>query len=106
MASAAVDSPLNESRSRSHSFNGDQDQNDADLFGDEDANDAPVGHRKLDDSELDSGDDLGRSERLEDAGEDAHELEDRHEYTEKKWLPRTIGRLQAPEAENEEVSGE
>ena len=103
MASAAVDNPLNESPSRSHSFDGDQEQDDADLFGDEDASDAPTGHRKLDDSELDSGDDIGRDERLEDAGEDEHDVERRQDSIEKKWLPRTIARLRAPEGDNEEV---
>jgi RNA polymerase-associated protein LEO1 len=103
MASTTIDSPLDESRSRSHSFNSDQEQDDADLFGDEEAGDVSIGHRKLDDSELDSGDDLGRNDRLEDAAEDTQDFDGRHAYTTKKFLPKTIGRLQAPEANNEEV---
>jgi hypothetical protein len=103
MTSAAIDSPLDESRSRSRSFIDDQDQDDADLFGDEDAGDVPTGHRKIDDSELDSGDDLGRNDRLDKAGEDTQDFDDRHAYTEKKFLPKTIGRLHTPEADNEEV---
>ena len=106
MASAAVDSPLDESRSRSHSFHGDQDQDDADLFGDEDAGDVSIGRRKLDDSELDSGDDLERHDGLEDAGEDTQEFDDLHAYATKRWLPRTIARLRAPEADNDEVGCE
>lgn len=98
-----MDSPLDESRSRSRSFVDDQDRDDADLFGDEDTGDVASGPRKVDDSELDSGDDLGRNDRLDDAGEDAQDFEDRHTYTEKKFLPKTIGRLRAPEADNEEV---
>jgi hypothetical protein len=104
MASATVDSPLAHSPSQSRSFNSDQEQDDADLFGDEDAGDAPVSHRKLDDSELDSGDDIGRNDRLEDGAEDTQDFDDRHSYSTKKFLPRTIGRLRAPEADNEEVS--
>jgi hypothetical protein len=103
MASAAIDSPLDESRSRSGSFIDDQEQDDADLFGDEDADDVPTSHRKLDDSELDSGDDLERNDRREDDVEDTQDFDDRHAYTEKKFLPKTIGRLNAPEADNEEV---
>jgi hypothetical protein len=104
MASATVDSPLAHSRSQSRGFDSDQEQDDADLFGDEDAGDAPVSHRKLDDSELDSGDDIGRNDRLEDGAEDTQDFDDRHSYSTKKFLPRTIGRLRAPEADNEEVS--
>jgi hypothetical protein len=103
MASAAIDSPLDESRSQSRSFNGDQEQDDADLFGDEDAGDVSIDHRKLDDSELDSGDDLGRNDRLEDAAEDTQDFDDHHAHTEKKFLPKTVGRLRAPEADNDEV---
>jgi RNA polymerase-associated protein LEO1 len=104
MASATVDSPLAHSPSQSRSFNSDQEQDDADLFGDEDAGDAPFSHRKLDDSELDSGDDIGRNDRLEDGAEDTQDLDDRHSYSTKKFLPKTIGRLRAPEADNGEVS--
>jgi RNA polymerase-associated protein LEO1 len=104
MASAAVDSPLAHSPSQSRSFDSDQEQDDADLFGDEDAGDAPVSHRKLDDSELDSGDDIGRNDRLEDGAEDTQDFDDHHSYSTKKFLPKTIGRLRAPEADNEEVS--
>jgi RNA polymerase-associated protein LEO1 len=104
MASAAVDTPSDESRSRSHSFIDDQDQDDADLFGDDDAGEVPSGHRKLDDSELDSGDDLGRNDRREDtAEEETQDLGGRHAYSEKRFLPKTIGRLRAPEADNEEL---
>jgi hypothetical protein len=103
MASAAIDNPLDESRSRSGSFIDDQEQDDADLFGDEEAGDEPTSHRKLDDSELDSGDDLERNDRREEDAEDTQDFGDRHAYTEKKFLPKTIGRLNAPEVDNEEV---
>jgi RNA polymerase-associated protein LEO1 len=104
MASATVDSPLAHSPSQSRSFNSDQEQDDADLFGDEDTGDAPVSHRKLDDSELDSGDDIGRNDRLEDGAEDTQDFDDRRSFSTKKFLPKTIGRLRTPEADNDEVS--
>ena len=104
MASATVDSPLTHSPSQSRSFNSDQEQDDADLFGDEDAGDAPVSHRKLDDSELDSGDDIGRNDRLEDGAEDTQDFDGHRSFSTKKFLPKTIGRLRTPEADNDEVS--
>ena len=59
------------------------------------------GTRKLDDEELDSGDDEERRDRLAEtveAGDDTQGMEE-----EFRFVPTTIGRIQAPETVNDEV---
>ena len=80
---AAVQMPTPNGLSREESplpeldeiVNGNEASDDGDLFGDEDEEqDLQQRHRKLDDADLDSGDDLDRTDRVEQTVEDEEDL--------------------------------
>ena len=124
MASAAADSPAGAIHSQSPGMNGEahldnglgedhleaneyleDEQDDADLFGDEDGGGQPENdaNRMLDDSELDSGDDMNRRDRLQDTVEDEQDYDDVAQQHDVHFLTLDLGRVQAPHTDDDQL---